>query len=252
MAFHVAQFKEWRAGEGTPVKYSVRFELDCDLIGHDSNTATFRLTGSVIVENNPYNSQNSWPASDFAVLTLGGFDPVDYPFTHGVSYYQNGLPTLPNAPQSYVNALLVEFRGDTERPNPNKSSLYVKGSGVVLNTNANAGVWTFNINTTFDLKLTGDPYQEVLIYNHSGANNSTEYNWLQREVWATMLDFDYRPGETWDGGDWLSHNRGGGVAEVWEGSWNEMRTEGFPNAKGNPPECYRDGDWWNMAKIGRE
>lgn len=65
---------------------------------------------------------------------------------------------------------------------------------------------------------------------------------------------DYRPGMTWNGTAFMSHNRSnGGVCNYWNGSdWTEMRTQDYPDGKGNPPLMYRDGDWYNQALIGNE
>lgn len=65
---------------------------------------------------------------------------------------------------------------------------------------------------------------------------------------------DYRPGALRDNnGVWLSHNRNGGEAHVLvNGVWREMRTQGAPTEKGNPPSIRKDNSWGNMAKFGRE
>lgn len=65
---------------------------------------------------------------------------------------------------------------------------------------------------------------------------------------------DYRPGMTWNGNAFMSHNRSnGGVCTYWNGTkWEEMRTDDYPTGKGNPPLLYRDGDWYNQAKIGQD
>lgn len=64
---------------------------------------------------------------------------------------------------------------------------------------------------------------------------------------------DYRPGATWNGSNFMSHNRSGGVCNYWSGTdWVEMRTFGYPDGKGNPPLLYRDDDWFDMGKIGQE
>lgn len=252
MAFNVNRHIQWQAGEGTPVKYALDLNLVCDLVSINGSVATFSLNGGVTVTNNPNNSQNSWPASDFAVLTLGGFDPYDYPFTPGVSYYQTPLPALPNAPQSYIDAILVEFRGDTARPNPNRSSLYLKGQGVVLNANNSQMTTVFNINTTFQLTITGSPSQEVLIWSGSGAGDSTHYGWGERQVWATMLDFDYRPGAIYNGSAWMSHNRNGGARDIYNGSsWQTLRTIDGGIGTGNPPSIYNGSNWMNQKRIGQ-
>lgn len=252
MAFHISEFKDWRAGAGSLPKYSVSFELDCALEEQTQTEATFRLTGTIQVTNYPYQSQNSWPASDFAVLTLGGYDPEDYQFSNGTSYYRDALPALPNAPQSYKNAMQIEFRGDTSRADgPNRVSLWVNGQGVVINAQSTAGTWTARLNQTFTIQLTGDPYQEVLIYAHSGANNSTDYNWIKHDVWATLFNFDYRPMAVWNGYNWASCNRSLGWLGVWNGSqFAECRTEDYPNGVGNAPTLFRDGTFKNEAKVG--
>lgn len=253
MAFAINRIKSWQAGPDTPYKYTVNFSLICDQISQDNDNATFSLTGVVSVTNYPNNSRNSWAASDFAVLTLGGFDPNDYPFTAGTSYYETPLPAIPNAPQSYLDAVLIEFRGDTYATDgPNRVSLYVKGQGVVLNASSADGTTPFNINTTFTIPLNGNPSQEVLIYVESGANNSTDYSWLAHQVWASMFDFDYRPGAVYSGG-WLSHNRSGGAANIYNGSsWVEMRTIDGGVGTTNPPSIYNGSKWVNMRKIGQE
>lgn len=253
MAFHISEYKEWQAGPGTPVKYSVQFDLECSMVSQTNNVATFSLTGTVTVSNHPNNSRNSWPASDFAVLTLGGFDPTNYQFTDGVSYYQASLPALPNAPLSYIDALRIEFRGDTYvGDGPNRASLWVNGQGTVLNSNNSEGTWSYNINQTFNITLNGSPTQEVLIYTHSGARNSTGYDWLAHDVWASMINFDYRPGAIYNGSDWMSHNRSGGARDIYNGSsWQTLRTIDGGVGTGNPPSIYNGSSWVNQKRIGQ-
>lgn len=72
-------------------------------------------------------------------------------------------------------------------------------------------------------------------------------------AFTNILPKDYRPGETWNGANYMSHNRDGGVCSYWDGSsWKEMRTQDYPTGQGNPPLLYRDGDWFNQANIGQE
>lgn len=252
MAFSINRQVEWQAGVGTPSKYGVGVNATCDLVSVVGSTATFRLVGTITVINNPTNSQNSFPASDIAVLSPSDYDPRSYSFSAGTSYYQQPLPFLPNAPQSYVDAMLFEFRGDTERPNPNRSSLYIKGQGVVLNSGSSQFTNAYNINTTFQLPLSGSPTQEVLIWNSSGAGSTTEYGWSQRQVWATMLDFDYRPGAIWNGTAWVSHNRDGGARDIYNGSsWVTLRTIDGGSGTGNPPSIYNGNNWSNQRRVGQ-
>lgn len=251
MAFHISQYKHWQAGPGTPVKYSVQFELDCALVSQTSTTATFSLTGTVTVVNYPQNSRNSFPASDFAVLTLGGFDPINYQFTEGISYYEAALPALPNAPQSYLDALRIEFRGDTYRGDgANRVSLWVAGQGLMLDAANTQGSWPITINQTFTINLTGSQSQDILIYTHSGARSATGYDWLAHEVWASLFNFDYRPGASWNA-DWFSHNRPTGACNIWTGStWKELRTQDGGSGAGDPPLIYNGSQYVNQRKIG--
>ena len=234
MSVPVFQTVEWRAGAGTPVKYAFTISAYADIVGSTSTTVDIRLWGTLLITNHPNNSRNSWPASDFAVLTLGGYDPADYQFTQGTSYYEAALPTLPNAPQSYLDAMLIEFRGDT----------YVSDAD---------GTQTFNLDITFTVTLTGDREQPILIWNSSGAGSSTSYGWLTHQVWLSLVDLDYRPGATLDNGLWLSHNRGAGKAHILGGDskWKEMRTVNGLASSDNPPSIRTD-KWYNQRRLGKE
>lgn len=65
---------------------------------------------------------------------------------------------------------------------------------------------------------------------------------------------DYRPGETWNGTAYMSHNRSnGGVCSYWDGSkWAEMRTDDAGVGTDNPPLCYHDGKYFNQYKLGKD
>lgn len=68
-----------------------------------------------------------------------------------------------------------------------------------------------------------------------------------------ILPKDYRPGATWNGTAFMSHNRNGGVCNVWDGSaWVEMRTENGGVGTNNPPLCFHDDNYFNQYKIGQE
>lgn len=255
MSVPVYQTVEWQAGAGTPVKYSFTISAYADVVASTSTTIDVRLWGTLLITNHPNNSRNTWAASDFAVLTLGGYDPADYQFTAGTSYYEAALPTLPNAPQSYYDAMLAEFRGDTYvSDGPNRSSLWIKNQGVVLNQYSADGTSTFPIDLTFTVTLTGVIDQPILIWNTSGANNSTSYGWLQHRVWLSLVDLDYRPGATLDSNNvWQSHNRGTGKAHILNSSnvWQEMRTVNGLTSSDNPPSIRTD-KWYNQRKLGKE
>lgn len=252
MAVQIDKYVQWQAGPGTPVKYSFEFHGETDIMSISGNTATIYLRGTATVSNHPYNSQNSWAASDISALCPGDKDIWNYQFSPGVSYYETSLPCAPNAPAGYQDSILIEFRGDTYRNDgPNRSNLYVKGSGMVLNQLSTEESRSFQIDQTFTITLTGDPNQQILTWVSSGANNSTDYSWYMHEAWATLIDFDYRPGKIWDGSAWQSHNRPSGAANVYNGStWNTMRTVDGGAGTGNPPSIRYSSDWKNMRKIG--
>lgn len=252
MAVQINKYVQWQAGEGTPVKYSFEFNGESDIVSISGTTATVYLRGTVTVTNHPYNSQNSFAASDISALCPGDKDIWNYQFSSGTSYYETSLPCAPNAPAGYQDSILVEFRGDTYRVDgPNRSNLYVKGSGMVLDQLSTEESRSFQIDQTFTITLSGDPNQQILTWVSSGANSSTDYSWYMHEAWATWAEYDYRPGKVYDNSVWQSHNRATGAANIYNGStWNTMRTVNGPNESGNPPEIKHQSDWKNMRKIG--
>lgn len=254
MGVAVQRYIEWRAGAGSPLKYEFEINAVADVVSMTSTAVTVNLHGSAFVTNHPNDSKNTWAASDYAVLTVGGYDPADYQFTQGTSYYKWGLPTLPNAPDAYLAAMIAEFRGDSYATDgANRTSFWIKDVGIVQDRNANAGRSEFLINHTFTVQLTGQRDQPILIWNSSGANNSTSYSWLTHQVWLSLVDLDYRPGKIMDNNlQAQSHNRAAGFAKIRNGSngWTEMRTVNGATASDNPPLIMHSEGRKNMRKIG--
>lgn len=262
MAFRVNKTVAWAAGIGTPEKYSFNLDVEVSVVGISSGIATVRMVGTYGVQNNPTNSRNSFAASDFAALSKGDVDPWNYPFTAGTSYYQAALPFATNAPQSVRDGIIIEFRGDTWRSNPvntnNKSTLYCRPSGVVLNTYDGSVYQSFSVDTTFTVDISSGGDIPILTWVTSGADNATTYSWLQHEVWASWFDLDYRPGASLDSnsGVWKSHNRADGACHILNGaSWKECRTiNGDAGGQGNPPLMLRapnSNSWYNQRRIGK-
>lgn len=256
MSFHVSKYVQWQAGEGTPVKYSFALDADISVVSFINQTATISVVGSVTVTNHPYNSRNSWAASDFAVLVPGNVNTQAHPFVYGTYYYQRAIPFLPDPQNGDAAKMLAQFRGDTWIGDPvnnsNRSSLWTKNGGLVLNAVDSDSSYTYPLNTTFEIPIntTGDTV--ILAWDSSGANSSTDYAWLDRQVWATWFDLDYRPGTIHDT-IWKSHNRSGGTCHIYDGTkYLELRTVGAPTAKGNPPSAYHDSAWYNMNRVGKE
>lgn len=266
MSFRVNKSVAWAAGAGTPEKY--RFDLDVKLSvsSISGTTATIRIKGTYGVQNNPTNSRNSFAASDFAAVSKGDVDPWNYPFTYGTSYYQATLPFATNAPSSVREGIIIEFRGDTWASDPNnnnnRSTLYTKPSGVVLDTYDGSTYQSFNIDTTFTVDISGGGDVPLLTWVTSGCNSSTDYSWLQHEVWASWFDLDYRPGATLDTDTsiWKSHNRTNGACHILPNTtginWQECRTVGGEaSAQGNPPlilHASNANSWYNQKRLGKE
>lgn len=266
MAFRVNRSVSWQAGEGTPVKY--RFDLDVELsiAAIVGTTATISMVGTYGVQNNPTNSRNTFAASDFAAVSKGDIRPWDYPFTAGTSYYQTALPFATSAPSSVVDGILIEFRGDTWISDPvdnnNRSTLYSRPNGIVLNAYDGSDYQSYTINTTYTVDISGGGDVPLLTWVESGASSATDYSWLEHEVWASWFDLDYRPGATLDTSNsvWKSHNRLNGACHVLPNNtgtnWHECRTlGGDAGAQGNPPlilHAANASSWYNQKRLGKE
>ena len=255
MAYRVIKSVAWRAGEGTPIKYQFDVDASLSVVSFINQVATVNLAGSVTVHTHPYNSQNSYAASDFSVLVPVNVDPTSHPFITGVSYYEQALPFLPDPQNGDTQKMLIQFRGDTWRSDPvnnrNRTSLWIKAWGLVMNQFDQEGSNQFNINETFEVPINASGNTPILVWDSSGAGPN-DYSWMNRDVWASWFDLDYRPGAILNSG-WKSHNRSGGVCHILtSGGWNEMRTVGAPTAIGDPPSIYHGGKWYNGARIGVE
>lgn len=266
MGFRVNRTVGWDAGPGTPEKYRFYIDVEINVVSVQNNIATISMVGTYGVQNNPTNSRNSFAASDFAALSKGDVDPWNYPFIYGTSYYQEALPFATNAPQSVRDGILVEFRGDTWRNDPvdsdNRSTLYYKPSGVVLNTYNGSTYQSFNANTTFTVDISAGGDVPLLTWVASGADSSTDYEWLEHEVWASWFDLDYRPGATLNTNSniWFSNNKMNGACHVLSNvsnmTWQECRTiGGAEGQKGTPPlilTAATANSWRNQKKLGKE
>lgn len=64
---------------------------------------------------------------------------------------------------------------------------------------------------------------------------------------------DYRPWSTWNGSNWLSHNRNAGWSGIWDGSvFKEERTLNGGVGTDNSPYIRYDSEWKNARKTGQE
>lgn len=61
------------------------------------------------------------------------------------------------------------------------------------------------------------------------------------------VETDYVPGQVFNGSVWVSHNRSGGKAQIFDGgTWKDMRTK---EGQGDAPEIYDGASWKNMRKM---
>ena len=260
MAYHLVKDPTWRSGSGTPPKYTFHLDVYVDVVSVVGTTATISVQGTYGVTNYSTNTSNVQKASDFALVTPGDADAWDYQFTPYQEYYEAALPVIPNAPSSVSSKVLLEFRGDTWRSDPtypgNRSSLWLNGSGTVLDQLYTGGTTgdtrTFSINKTFTIDVSNGDVP-ILAYVSSGWSPGPIYEWLDHEVLVSWFQLDYRPGATWGGSSWLSHNRADGAADVRTASaWQTMRTVDGGTGTGNPPLLRDTSSWKNQRKVGAE
>ncbi len=260
MAYHLVQNPAWDSGPGSQIKYEFHLDVYVDVVSVSGGNATISIQGTYGVTNYANNTSNSVQASDFALLAPGNADAWNYQFTPGVEYYQSPLPCVPNAPADVVDAVLLEFRGDTYRYDAtypgNRSTLYQKGLGEVLsNFYEQGGTRTFPINTTFTIPVSSGDFP-ILAYVSSGWTAGPTYEWLDHEVVVSWFDLDTIPGKVFSSANnWLSHNRPtNGHAKLYTGSgWgSDMKTINGGVGTGDPPLIRHENEYRNMRRIGVE
>ena len=252
---HISKYISWAAGEGTPSKYDFAFDADVSVESVVDGIATIRIKGTMGVQNHPLNSRNSFKASDFATLGIGNMNlRAAHNFTYGVSYYQYGLPCIPDGDQSIRERVLFQFRGDTWINDPansrNRSSLYSKQSGLLLNAYDGEAYQSFPLDMTFTMDVHTGGDIPVLTWTTSGSNSATDTTWLTEQTWLSWFQIDYRPGERKINGRYKSLNRPSGKCE--RKGYGEMRTVDGGVGTTNPPSRKHNGIRYNMRKIGEE
>lgn len=123
-------------------------------------------------------------------------------------------------------------------------------------TNVDLGTYTIDLPPGQETVTHGAIYYRSNICGYDSTQPPSIY---VDEYWVGVnfrntLPPDYRPGDTFtsSSNDWMSHNRNGGWAGVWNGSsFKEMRTvNGNGDTTGDPPYIYGNGNWRNQRKIG--
>lgn len=123
-------------------------------------------------------------------------------------------------------------------------------------TNIDMGTTTIDLPPGQSTVVHGTVYFRSNICGHNNAQPPSIYVdefWLGVNFRNTLPP-DYRPGKTWNGSDWMSHNRSGGAANVRNGSnaWVEMRTSDGGVGTNNPPYIRNSSQFVNQREIGTE
>lgn len=255
MATHISKTVSWQAGVGSPIKYTFNLDADVEVVSVTQlGIATIHLWGTVGVQNNPTNSRNSFQASDFAVLGAGAMNlQFQHQFTPGVVYYQSALPCIPDGDQATINKVLIQFRGDTWLYDPvnnnNRSSLWTKQHGYLLNTYDGSIYQSFRIDMTYAVDVSQEGDVPILTWTTSGSTGADYTAWIAEQTWLSWFELDYRPGER-KVGVWRSHNRPAGVAD--RKGYGTMRTSKGGVGTNDPPSRKTSGTWYNQKRIGQE
>lgn len=123
-------------------------------------------------------------------------------------------------------------------------------------TNIQVGTYYFDLPPESTGSTRGTVYYRSNACGHDGDVPPSIY---VDEFWMginfrNLLPKNYIPGKTWNGSDWLSHNRAtNGHAKQYNGSaWGgDMKTTDGGTGTGDPPTIYNSG-FKNMRKIGQE
>lgn len=123
-------------------------------------------------------------------------------------------------------------------------------------TNVDLGTYTIDLPPGQETTTHGAIYYRS---NICGYDTTPPPSIYVDEYWVginfrNVLPPDYRPWATWDGSQWLSHNRSAGWSGVWDGStFKEERTVGGDGSTtGESPYIRSSSNWVNSRKVGQE
>lgn len=119
-------------------------------------------------------------------------------------------------------------------------------SGTIA-SNVDLGTYTFTL-------APGQELSRGTVYLYNDAQTGYDDEFEMGISFKNILPADYRPGAILSNNQWLSHNRSAGECHVLgpSNAWLEMRTDGSPTEKGNPPSIRKNDSWFNMAETGLE
>lgn len=122
-------------------------------------------------------------------------------------------------------------------------------------TDVDLGTFTIDLPPGQETTTHGTVYYRS---NICGYDSETPPSIYVDEYWVGInfrntLPPDYRPWSTWNGSNWLSHNRNTGWSGIWDGStFKEERTLNGGVGTDNSPYIRYDSEWKNARKTGQE
>lgn len=133
----------------------------------------------------------------------------------------------------------------------NSGDIYMGALGTIA-TDIKLPPYTFTLAPGENLQRGSVLVQNWAAYYY-GDGNPSHYDLIWVGIaFENNMPKDYRPGQTYRNGVWLSHNRSGGAVNIRNGvNWVIERTQDGGTGTGNPPEIFNSG-WKNMRKVGQE
>lgn len=122
-------------------------------------------------------------------------------------------------------------------------------------TDVDLGTFTIDLPPGQETTTHGTVYYRS---NICGYDSETPPSIYVDEYWVGInfrntLPPDYRVWATWDGSQWLSHNRPAGWSGIWDGStFKEERSLNGGVGTDNPPYVRHSDSWRNGRKVGQE
>lgn len=192
--------------------------------------------------------KDTWTATIASDNTLNIVADTDI-----VSIVRNDIQGNPNYNGNYTtrDIIIRRYKGGPILYRWNNLNI---GVNATIDTNVNLPSYSFSLAPGEDVTQS-TMYVIACVTGHESdplpsANVDAMYMGVQ---FRNTLPKDYRPGATWNGTAYMSHNRASGVCNYWDGTmWKEMRTQNGGISTDNPPFCFHDGQYFNQYKIGQE
>lgn len=158
-------------------------------------------------------------------------------------------PRLPDGTWDFIIKL---SRSQTSPTLWTSSPLYIGEEKTIL-TNFNLGSYTYRIPPG------GGASQYSLYLRNDNAKYAGNPDPKYHDIFQMGIEFRnnlpaiYRPGQLWNGSEWLSHNRSTGTRKIWAGAgWKVLETYDGPAGSNAPPTIWDGSRNQNMRRIGKE